>query len=196
MMCRIIREPIVSSRIGGFEFAVKRRSGVLLTTEIESEPISLPEQNMSYRVPAMDRPEVQRLDNSVNFYYEVKIRATGKNSEYPEQEQPWIHKYTTLLRGDSTYGSEGRGISSIPGDRRFKRFELVEEFDDGKWKSGTTGRFFERPPHHKVVLYAYFNAKAGRSRPLTNDLMIRKSDQETQAWKDYLKRPPSRVRYI
>lgn len=160
--------PSAVSKVNGFTVTVEKKQGVLLT----SKPKDAPEGTEG--TPA-----------SVDEYYEVTVNITGKNPEYPASEKPWTARFTTLLpRMGGSFGFNG-GACYVPDGAKFTRFEVREEFNDGRHTIG-----HRLPPHHSVMVYGYYRTAEGReSRMGVGGGWIRKSEREAPNFR------PSRVFY-
>lgn len=148
--------PQAICRVDGFDLSIEKKGGVLLSSGGQ---------------PA-----------SEDAYYEVQIRANGDNPEYPATEKASVQLYTVGLseRGIGMVNSVG----FVPAGSTFKRFELVEEFDDGR---NTMGH--RMPPHHSVMLQAHFRDASGKASKIAMGGWVRKSETETSAWKQAQSNP-------
>ena len=141
--------------VHGFEAVLSLKGGVLLTEQETGHPAS------------------------ADYYYEVSLRPTGENPEYPAKETPSVMRYT-VGRGQGLGIIGGTGY--IPEGSVFTAFTLREEFDDGK---NTMGR--RMPPHHSVMLRAAFtNVATGHSSSMAMGGWVRRSETETRAWQNAL----------
>lgn len=101
--------PQAICRVEGFDLAVEKKNGVLLTAN-GGEPAS------------------------EDSYYEVKIRPNGDNPEYPACDAASVQRYTVGLPGSGT--GYVNGVGYAPAGSKFQNFELVESFDDGRHTIG------------------------------------------------------------
>ncbi|MCB9991055.1 MAG: hypothetical protein H6867_06710 [Rhodospirillales bacterium] len=161
--------PKAVTKVKGFTIDVEKKQGVLLT--------STPK----------DRPDAQPQAASADYYYEVSITPNGKNREYPAQDKPWKARFTIGADDKSGYGFAS-GAALIPRGAEWTRFELVEDFDDGK--PTASGSYRIMPPHHYIMLRAHFRDARGRDTKMAlGGQWVRKSETETEAWQAALKKP-------
>lgn len=156
------QEPQLTVAVPGFEGSVSLEQGVLLT----STP--------------RDNPDAEKQDASVGDYYEISIRPTGENPEYPEQEKPSVYRVTRLLPDHDSTGFAGSTMF-MPNQAKILGFRLVEEFDDGEPKGIFMGKLM--PPHHSVMLQVHFRDADGRKTHMAVGGWVRRSERESPAWR-------------
>lgn len=163
-------DPDIVSEVRGFVVSLERKEGTLLHEKNDS----LPFEKLK---PACE-----------GSYYEVSVRATGENEEYPADKEPSVYRYTVLLCDSAGYS---KGVQFIPNGYRWTKFRLVEEFNDGT----PPGFGKKMPPHHCVMLRADYQAATGNGRELSMGIggWVRKSERESPTWEKALRSP---VTYI
>lgn len=143
------------SKVNGFAVSMETKEGVLLTSGKPPKPAS------------------------ENAYYEIAVQPTGENPEYPKRDKPMIARFTIGLAKEMS-GLIGDACF-IPSGARYTGFEVVEEYDDGKLKSGFMGRLMSA--HHSVNLRAHFVTAQGRKEEMAMGSWVRKSECERPEWR-------------
>lgn len=148
-----VGEPRVINRMRGFEISAVRKTGTLLTCKDGGKPAS------------------------VNYYYEVRVRSTGKNPHYKADDKPTLAKMTVGL-------GTGQGFNGaahyIPAGGRYKAF-VLEEVDSPPAFSEFGGRRI--PAQTEVQLCAvskdrwffgttYSMSMSNWSRPLREGMKV------------------------
>ena len=126
----------------------------------------------------------EEVPDTPDRYYEVSVRSTGENPEYPAHENPLVikltHKFEKVKRGisgDTMY---------IPEDSRWTGVKLVEEDYDSDAVYISNKRL---PNHKRVLLQAHFQEENGSKGHMDVGQWVRKSDQETEGWRAAMSSP-------
>ncbi len=158
-------EPVAVPTLSGFEVAIEKKEGVLLKGHPKDEP-------------------EKEVDLSIPEYYDVSVRATGENPDYPAQEEARHFRFTTTIPDYNAMGFNG-GVNYIPDGNKYVKFEMVENFDDMRGPRMGPIRGTEFPPHHRATLRAVFKAHAqDEEQSMELGLQVRKSEKDSQRWKD------------
>lgn len=161
--------PEVQLSVKGFEASLILKEGVLLTGSKKDKP-------------------GEKVNLSEPTYYEISIRPTGENPEYPAREKPFIVPCTVTTPDYPCSGMNGNTMF-IPAGGKYTKFELLEEFDDMRGPRMGPMRGTEFPPHHRVTLKADYKDENGRRGQWSAGFVARKSEMESRAWKDAASSP-------
>ncbi|MBI1327131.1 MAG: hypothetical protein GC136_05770 [Alphaproteobacteria bacterium] len=154
--------PKVICRVSGFEASIEHVQGKAIIHGVNKKPLS--------------------QDN----YLEVSLRATGSNYDYPAESAPEKFRFTVMLPPYKGMGTMGN-TSHIPATAKWTRFEIVEEYHDGKPKMGHMG--IVMPAHHAIKVRGYYKEN-GRETFMSLGGRIRKSETDNPRWRYALECAP------
>ncbi|MFA5592311.1 MAG: hypothetical protein WC989_03240 [Micavibrio sp.] len=159
-----VEAPVLEINVKGFEATLEKKDGVLLHYKAENEG--------SEKKPA-----------SIGSYYEVTVRSTGENPDYPESEKPVKMKLTKSL--DRGMGFSGN-TSFVSSDIAITKIVVEEKYSSGDpVKEGIMGAYpsIPYPPHHTAHVSVYGVGSDNKEyKVLGAGLMTRKSDMEKPEW--------------